>query len=99
MQKKVSLKNFVPDTFPKLICKFTQEINRYDKLHIDCTRENYQNPIMWEAFRTKHFYSHFHLIESFLTDKEEWGCGHCNRGLFVCLFIHPVSVTIVILVK
>jgi len=30
--------------FPKLICKFTQEIKRDDRLHIDCIRENYRDP-------------------------------------------------------
>jgi len=31
----VPLENLIPNTFPKLICKFTQEINRDDRLHID----------------------------------------------------------------
>jgi hypothetical protein len=82
----------IPNTFPKLICKFTQEINRDDRLHVDCVCENYRNPILSSVFRTKHFDFEFHLIESLLKIQKNGATG-------VCVFVHHVSVSIVTLVK
>ena len=86
----------IPNTFPKLICKFTQEINRDDRLHVHCICENYRNPILWSVIRTKNFYFEFHLIESLLKIQKNGGVFTATR---VCLFVHHVSVSIVTLVK
>jgi len=30
-------------------------INRFYRLHIECARENYRNPVMWSKLRIKKF--------------------------------------------
>ena len=52
--KKVPFQNLIPNTYPKLIGKFTKEINRDDRLHFDCVCETDQDLVMWSVSQSKH---------------------------------------------
>ena len=76
---KVPFQNLIQNMYPKLIGKFTKEINRDDRLHFDCVCRT----IMWSVSQSKHCNSILEMIEFLIKEKKEWWCGFCNRGLFL----------------
>jgi hypothetical protein len=86
--KQVPFRNLIPNMYPKLMCKFTKEINRDDKLHFDCVCETDRDLVMWSVSQSKHCNSLLERTEFLIKEKKEWWCGFCNRGLF----LHPSCV-------
>jgi len=90
--KKVPYQNLITNTYPKLICKFTAERNRCDRLHLDCIRETY--PVVLSTFRSEYCYSKLNVYY-----KREKKNGCVVIAIEDCLFIHHVSVSIGKMIK
>jgi hypothetical protein len=81
--KQVPLQNFIPNSYPKLNCRFTKELhnNSDHRLHRHCANET--GIALWSISRFKHCYSVEEMIHSLIRKKEEWWCRFCVRGLFL----------------
>jgi hypothetical protein len=71
--KQVPLQNEIPNSYPKLNCKFTRETNDNDhRLHLHCADEI--GIILWPLRQFKDCISVEDMIQSLIAEKEEWWC-------------------------
>jgi hypothetical protein len=80
--RKVPLQNLIPNSYPKLNCKFTRETNNNDhRLPLHCADET--GIILWPIRRFKDCISVEDMIQSLIAEKEEWWRWFCDRELFL----------------